>query len=93
MSLFKRIVNSLVPHPEQAQIVLGLSPSSPSLDKTLKILESCGVNWSGRQTGDSASEAVLVIRTHVPACQEAVIKLTENGFTQLQAVYPLEQKG
>lgn len=84
MSLFERVVNSLMPHPQKAQMVLGLGPSSPGLDKTMKILASCGVE---------SAEAVLIVRAPMPACQEAMIKLTENGFKKLQAVYPPETKG
>lgn len=83
----------MLPHPQKAQMVLGLGPSSPGLDKTLKILASCGADWSGRDSASSGAEAVLVISAPVPACQEAVIKLTENGFKELQAVYPPDSKG
>ena len=92
MSLFETIANSLAPHPEQAQMVLGLGPSSPSLPSTLEMLALCGITWSGPQSAATGAEAVLVIRSKVPACQHAVIKLTENGFKKLQAVYPLEPK-
>jgi hypothetical protein len=93
MSLFEKIANSVMPHPQNAQMVLGLGPSGPGLEKSLKILASCGAGWSRRESGSSSAEAVLVISAPVPACQEAVIKLTENGFKKLQAVYPPDSKG
>ena len=78
--LFNDIVEKLSPHPKQAQIVVAMDREGPGLGRALELLTS------GRET--EPLEAVLVLRASPRGCQEAVIRLTENGFNQLQAIYP-----
>ena len=91
MSLFEDITNYCAPHQSQAQVVLGLDEAGLDLARVLQILNV----WEERSAlvnEGNRPEAVLVVRTGVKSCQEAVIQLTENGFNRLQAVYPPEGK-
>ena len=91
MSLFDDITNYFPPHPQKAQVVLGLDKAGPDLSIALQLLE---INKDSANLPEEAErpEAVLVVRTGVKSCQAAVLGLTENGFNRLQAVYPPEAK-
>ena len=91
MSLFDDITNYLPPHPQKAQMALGLDEAGPDLSVALQLLE---INKDGTRQPNEAErpEAVLVVRTGVKSCQSAVLGLTENGFNRLQAIYPPEAK-
>jgi hypothetical protein len=92
MRLFEKIANNLAPHPDKAQIVLGLDGAGPGLDKTLKLLYTCENNRPEDGLAAELTETVLVINTGVLTCRELVLKLSESGFSRLQAVYPLAPK-
>ncbi len=79
-SLFSEILGNLSPHPRQAQIVLQVEGDNPSLDRALELLAA--------EPGSGPSEAVLVVSASPKDCMEAVLRLTENGFNRLQAIYP-----
>jgi hypothetical protein len=79
-SLFNSIVEKLSPHPQQAQIVVAMGGQGQGLSRALELLAS------GPET--EPLEAVLVVSASPGGCQEAVLRLTENGFKRLQAIYP-----
>lgn len=78
--LFDSIVGKLSPHPKQAQIVVAMGRQGPGLSRAMELLAS--------GPASEPLEAVLVVSASPRGCQEAVLRLTEDGFKRFQAIYP-----
>lgn len=92
-SLFWKIVDTLEPAPQQAQIVIGLSRQAGQSGKLLNIGKILDEVLGGPQAEGGQAEAVLVLATSPRTRQEAVMRLSELGVSQLHAIYPQAAAG
>lgn len=64
-----------------AQILIEISPSSKTYSEVKKIIKSLGINII--QT-DYLSSNHMLIKLDVPDMRDLVLKLSENGFTNIK---------
>jgi len=80
------ISQTLKPHPSKAQILLEVEDEEKTLEKALGILETNGVKpieYDFMRKGDP-SFVLFYLSTN--DMREAILNLTEAGFTRLKAV-------
>ncbi|RJX29490.1 MAG: hypothetical protein C4525_14520 [Desulfarculus sp.] len=92
VSLFWKVVDTLDPDPQQAQIVIGLDLETGRGGKLLDLGSLLADELGCRLRGSGQTEAVLVVSTSSRAHLETVLRLVKLGVNQLHAIYPHASK-
>jgi len=90
MDSFDEISESLKPHPSRAQILMELEAEGETLEKAVGILkahEAYPIEYDVLRKGNPSFVLFYLSSNDM---REAVLKLTESGFTRLKGV---DQKG
>ena len=90
MSLFWKIVDTLDPEPQKAQVIIGLGPGAGAGTRGL---DPASLPIPGSAGLPGVTEAVLVLATSPRTCRETVLRLSQLGVSQLHAIYPQAHRG
>jgi len=90
MATFEEFSQSIKAHPSRAQILLELEAEGKTLEKALGILETNGVQPIHYDVIRKGNPSCVLFHLSTKDMREAVLKLTEAGFTRLKGV---NQKG
>ena len=86
MDPIDEIFRSLQPHPSKAQILLEVEDEEKTVEKALGILETNGVQPIEHDFIRKGNPSFVLFYLSTNDMREAVLKLTEAGFTRLKAV-------
>ena len=86
MDSFDEISQSLKPHPSRAQILMELEAEGKTLEKALGILKAIGVQPIHYDILRKGNPSCVLFYLSTKDMREAVLKLTEAGFTRLKGV-------
>ena len=86
MDPIDEIFRSLQPHPSKAQILLEVEDKGRTLEKALGILEANRVQPIEHDFIRKGEPSFVLFYLSTNDMREAVLKLTEAGFTRLKAV-------
>ena len=86
--MFWKIVDTLEPDSEQAQIIVGLPRKDSRENPGGGLGELPARDLLRYLQADEEGEAVLVISTDRENCQEIVVRFSGLGVQQLHAVHP-----
>jgi len=77
---------SLQPHPSKAQILLEIEDEGKTLENALGILEANGVQLIEYDFIRKGDPSFVIFYLSTNDMREAVLKLTEAGFTSLKGI-------
>ena len=86
MDPIDEICRSLQPHPSKAQILLEVEDEGKNVEKALRILEDNGIQQIEYDFIRKGDPSFVLFYISTNDMREAVLKLTETGFTRLKAV-------
>ena len=86
MDPIDEIFRSLQPHPSKAQILLEVEDGEKTLEKALAILETNGVQPVEYDFIRKGDPSFVIFYLSTNDMREAVLKLTEAGFTSLKGI-------
>lgn len=88
LNIFDRMVSTVEPHPFHATILLELHPGGTGLKEALYILDDLSAGENEVEVLHESGPKILQIRMPREQAREAVLRLTESGFTNLKAIDP-----
>jgi len=80
------IFRSLQSNPSKAQILLEVEDEGKNVEKALRILEDNGIQQIEYDFIRKGDPSFVIFYLSTNDMREAVLKLTETGFTRLKAV-------
>jgi len=83
---FDKMCQSLQPHPSKAQILLEIEDEGKTLENALGILEANGVRLIEYDFIRKGDPSFVIFYLSTNGMREAVLKLTEAGFTSLKGI-------
>ena len=86
MDQFSQICQSLRAHPSKAQILLEIENEGNTLDEALEILEAHGGRAIEYEVIRKGNPSLVLFYLSTNDMRDAVLKLTEAGFTRLKAM-------
>ena len=86
MDPIDEIFRSLQPHPSKAQILLEIEDEGNTLESALRRLKAQGVHLIEYDIIRKGDPSFVLFYISTNDMREAVLKLTEAGFTRLKAV-------
>jgi hypothetical protein len=88
MDTFEEFSQSIKAHPSRAQILLELEAEGKTLEKAVGILKALGVQPIHYDVLRKGNPSCVLFYLSTRDMREAVLKLTEAGFTRLKGVNP-----
>ena len=86
MDTIEDFAHSLVPHPDRAQILLEAGSQEDSLDRIREVLSSMGIDVVHHEIIHKGDTELLLVHLSSGDMREAVLKITEAGFTRVKGV-------
>ena len=86
---FDTVANSVAPGKKHAKILLAECSPRLNRDKVLSVLKNQKIQPISYEILRPEYPAIILMRIHTENLREAVLKLTESGFTKLKAINPL----
>lgn len=88
MDAFETISQTLKAHPTKAQVLLEVRPEGERLEKAVAILQDLGMPSVECRVVPKKNRSYIVIFLWPDLMAEAVLKLSEAGFTRLKGLSP-----
>ena len=85
---FETIADTIEPDDRHALILLAESGRQTTCDKAFGILQKLGLEPMSHSLIQKEYPAIVLIKLPAPHLREAVLKLTENGFTLIKGIGP-----
>jgi hypothetical protein len=92
LNSFEAIADTLRPDDYYALILLAENNRQATYEKALEILQKLGFEGADHTLLREEYPAIVLIRLPAAHLREAVLKLTENGFTKLKGISPTRKK-
>lgn len=92
LKLFNKFSETLVPHPDHAQILIEVNPGIKSLDNALSILNSSEIKPIEYEIQKDGDPSWVLIYLSPEDMRDAVFSLTEAGFIKLVGINPSVRK-
>ena len=92
LKLFNKFSETLVPHPDHAQILIEVNPGINSLDDALGILKGSEIEPIGYEIQKHGDPSWVLIYLSPEDMRDAVFGLTEAGFIKLVGINPSVRK-
>ncbi len=85
---FDDLAESLEVHPSKSQILIEVRPVECTLEKALVILEDLNIHQVQYQVLQKGNPSCILFFLSNEDMREAVLKLTEAGFTRVKGINP-----
>ena len=92
LELYNKFSETLVPHPNHAQILIEVNPGIKSLDDVLKILKTREIKPAGYEIKKDGDPSWVLIYLSPEDMRDAIFSLTEAGFIKLAGINPSVRK-